>query len=393
MVVDNAYPDVRVEREANALLERGYEVDVICAGLPGQPRRERRGRLTVYRLPVRRRRGASPIAQLWEYLAFLCMATAMVAMQHLKARYDVVQAHNVPDFLVFTAALPKLMGSGVILDLHDLMPEFYASRFGGRMDSLLVRLVRLQERAAASFADRVITVTEAWRATLVDRGIAPRKVTVVMNLPDDRIFRPREPMIRESEPLTVIYHGTFAYRSGLDVLIRALQRARQRAALRLLLHGRGEYLEEAQRLVERLDLGDAVEFSTRSLPTDELPNLLSRADIGVVPYRRDIFTDGIFPTKLMEYAVLGIPSIVSRSSAVEAYFTPDMVRFVEPGDVEDLADALCELASDADLRRRLATNALDLAKHRVWRDQADTYVSLVDELNDRKTKAANVLRT
>ncbi len=72
--------------------------------------------------------------------------------------------HNLPDFLVFSALPTKLRGVPVILDLHDLMPEFFAGRFGsGRAAAWIGRLVRLQERVSCRFADHVITVSEHWR--------------------------------------------------------------------------------------------------------------------------------------------------------------------------------------------------------------------------------------
>jgi glycosyltransferase involved in cell wall biosynthesis len=379
MVVDNTYPDVRVERQARALVERGYAVDVICQGGMGQPDTERLDGVTVRRLRGARRRGASLPVQLWEYLTFLLRATATVAARHSRRRYDSVQVHNVPDFLVFSALVPKLSGARVILDLHDLMPEFYASRFGSGMNALPVRAVRVQERLSGAFADHVLTVSELWRRALIERGFAPEKVSVVMNLPDEAIFRPQAPRVREDAAggLCVIYHGTLTHRYGLDLLLRALAVARARTPLRLLLHGRGEYQEDLRRLADELGLGDAVEFSTQELPTEALPDLLCQADIGVVPYRNDLFTDGIVPTKLLEYATLGIPSIVSRSRAVEEYFTDEMVRFVEPGSVPELADALTELAGDPARRLSLATAAGRFVKAHRWRDEADRYAALV----------------
>jgi glycosyltransferase involved in cell wall biosynthesis len=390
MVVDNHYPDVRVERQANALLARGYEVDVICLRRDGERRVERRGPLSVYRLPGRRQRGASPLLQLWEYVAFLMLATAMVSLRHLRIPYDSVQVHNVPDFLVFSAALPKLTGSGVILDLHDLMPEFFASRFGNRMNSPLVRGVALQERVAAAFSDQLLTVTDLWRQTLVKRGIPGDKVTVVMNLPDERIFPPTPPKDQPAnDALTVIYHGTFTHRYGLDLLIRALAQARERHPLQLLLHGRGEFLGEMRNLVDELALNDSVRFSTEPLPTEALPDLILSAQMGVIPYRSDVFTDGILPTKLMEYAALGIPAIVSRTPAVEAYFGDDMVRFVEPGSMHGLADALSELAARPQQRTALALNALRFAQERRWESEATTYAAVVDRAGRRRNKRAN----
>ncbi len=388
MVVDNHYPDVRVEREAKALLDRGYVVDVICLRRAGEPKVQRIGNLTVHRLSGTRRRGGSPLFQLWEYVTFMVMATAMVTVRHMRAAYDSVQVHNVPDFLVLSALVPKLTGAGVILDLHDLMPEFFASRFGGRMDSALVRAVKIQERMAVAFSDEVITVTHLWKRTLIDRGIPAAKITVVMNLPDERIFAPRPPaeVSAGGGPLTVIYHGTFTYRYGLDLLIRALARARARHDLRLLLHGRGEYLDDMRGLVDELGIHDAVRFSTDSLATDALPGLIRGADIGVVPYRSDVFTDGILPTKLMEYAALGVPSIASRTSAVAASFTDDMVRFVEPGSEEGLADALSELAAQPERRSSLAHNALRFAQEHRWKSEAAAYAEVVDRVIRRRTK-------
>jgi glycosyltransferase involved in cell wall biosynthesis len=106
----------------------------------------------------------------------------------------------------------------------------------------------------------------------------------------------------------------------------------------------------------------------------------------VVPYRSDVFTDGILPTKLMEYATLGVPSIASRTSAVTSYFSDDMVRLVEPGSVEGLADALSELAADPERRQQLAHNALRFAQEHRWESQAAAYADVVERVSRRKTK-------
>ena len=122
MIVDNYYPDIRVEREARALAARGHLVDVICLRNEGEPAVESADGITVYRLPVRRQRGQSLGVQLREYLSFFLRATWLVTRRHLRRRYHVAQAHNVPNFLVFSAIAPKLSGVPVILDMHDLMP-------------------------------------------------------------------------------------------------------------------------------------------------------------------------------------------------------------------------------------------------------------------------------
>ena len=387
MIVDNNYPDIRVEREARALVRRGHHVEVICLRNAGAPKLERVDGLVVHRLPVRRQRGMGLASQAVEYVAFWAWAFALVSVLHLRRRFDVVQVHNVPDFLVFAALVPKLAGARVLLDLHDLMPEFYASRFGGRMGSLPVRLVRWQERISTAFADRVLTVTELWRQTLVERGLDAGKVDVVMNLPDDELFGRREPQVRRApDRITVVYHGTLTYRYGVDQLVLAVASLGDRIPIDLIIHGRGELVPELEALIAELGMTDRVRMSTVMLPTAALPALIAQADIGVVPNRNDVFTDGILPTKLMEYAALGIPAVVARSTATTAYFDDSMVHYVEPDNVAALAGGIEELARDPDRRLAMARSAQSFTDRHAWSAEAERYVDIVEQLGQRGTR-------
>lgn len=380
MIVDNAYPDPRVEREARALIARGHAVDVICVRSGTEPRCEVIEGVTIYRGPIRRQRGMSLPRQLVEYASFTIWAAAKLTQLHASRRYDVVQAHNVPDFIIFAAFPAKLTGRPIVLDLHDLMPEFFASRFGGRMDGWRVRLVRLQERLSIGFADHAITVTDLWRDSLVERGFDRERIEVVMNTPDEEIYARREPRLGSGERVTVMHHGTMTHRYGIDVLVRAVSLARDRIPLRVILHGRGEMVPAITRLIEELDLADTIDFSNDRWSSEELTATIGRADIGVVPNRNDVFTDGILPTKLMEYVALGVPAIVARSSATERYFSDEMVRYVEPGDVEAMADAIVELARDPELRLRRARNAQAFTHEHPWTVEAARYTRLIEQL-------------
>jgi Glycosyltransferase Family 4 len=128
---------------------------------------------------------------MFEYSAFFLSAFAQASRLHLRRRYDVVQVNTLPDALVFAAAIPKLFGARVILDLHELMPELYVSKYGHRRFG--VRLMALMERMSASFADRVLTVSRPTWQVLVRRGIPLSKLEIVMNSADERIFSSAAP--------------------------------------------------------------------------------------------------------------------------------------------------------------------------------------------------------
>jgi glycosyltransferase involved in cell wall biosynthesis len=387
MVVHNYYPqrEPRVEREAQALVAHGYEVDVICLREDGDPEVADVDGVNVYRLPVKRHKGSGVAVQMIEYLAFFTIASAKLVSLHRKRRYNVVQIHNLPDFLVFAAWLPKLTKARLILDIHDLMPEFYASRFNSDMRAWPVRLVRMQEYLSCRFADHVISVTDLWRTALIDRGLPAEKVSVVMNVANDRIFRrSAESRVGDLGCFRLFYHGTVTKRYGIDVAIRAVDIVRrQLPGVHLTIHGVGEYRNALVRLVEELELGQHVQFTTHYIPTSELPQLIQEADLGVVPYRRDVFTDGILPTKLMEYVALGVPVVAARTPVIESYFDETMVQFFAPEDHEDLARCILALHDDRIRLRSLAQNADRFSQRYNWQTVSAEYVALVDRLHSR----------
>jgi glycosyltransferase involved in cell wall biosynthesis len=382
MVVHNCYPfdETRVQREAEALVESGFEVDVICLRQDNEPTIERVDSVNIFRLPIRRKRKHGRVAQLFDYCTGLFLTFLHLSRLHLKRRYHVVQIHNLPDFLVFAALIPRLMGCKVILDIHDLMPEFYCSRFKCSFDSLPVRLVRLQERLSCRFAHHVITVTERWRQTLISRGVAPNKCSVVMNVADTRYFATAlaEHHRSRSGQFQLIYHGSLTYRYGLDLALRALDLVRREISdVHLTVHGRGEYLEELVELIEELELKAFVRIDTRFLSLRELNEVIVAADVGLVPYRSDIFTDGILPTKLMEYVALNVPVIAARTPCIRDYFDHKMVEFFTAGKIDELANCILTLDRDRNRLSELARNARVFHERYNWPDQARQYVCRV----------------
>ena len=341
MIVHAYYPlgETRVEREAAALIDRGYQVDILCLRQAGSEPEERHRLAQVYRLPVKRNKN-SLLQQFLSYVHFFVLAAFKVAQLHRRRPYDTVQVHNLPDFLVFCALVPKLQGVPILLDLHDLMPEFYAGRFGQGKGIFLTKLIRWQERMSCRFADHVITVSEHWRQVLIDRGVPPQKCSVVMNVAEERIFQPPDDpdaYLPKGDELRMIYHGAIVQRYGLDLVLEAMARVRHEIPnIHFTILGGGDYMATLRRMTEELGLSEHIAFEEGRM-ADKLPAIIRTANLGVVAYRNDVFTDSLLPTKLMEYAAMGMPAIAARTTAIEATFGGTNVALFEPGDVEDLA--------------------------------------------------------
>jgi glycosyltransferase involved in cell wall biosynthesis len=387
MVVHAYYPlgETRVERQTLALIDQGIEVDVICLKKPHEPAEASENGAQVHRLPVRRHKASGVIVQMLEYVIFFVLAFFRITQLHRKRRFNTVQVHNLPDFLVFVALIPKFTGAKIILDLHDLMPEFYAERFQRSMDSLSVRLIRFQEWLSCNFAHHIITVTELWRQALIDRGHQPQKIAVVMNIADNRFFHPNVVTdLPDDDHFRVIYHGVMGRRHGLDLVLSAINRVRKIIPdIRFTLHGGGEYRHSLEKLADEMRLLDNVKFSYQFVPTEELAKWIKTAHLGVVPYRDGVFTGGILPTKLMEYAALGIPTIAARTPTINAYFDETMVEFFKPGSVEELTECILRLYRDRSRLTDLAYNISKFNEKYNWPDQSSKYVQLVEKLSKK----------
>jgi glycosyltransferase involved in cell wall biosynthesis len=388
MIVYATYPlgETRVQREAEALLRNGYEVDVISIRLPDDLPVDHYKGVRIfqekYRFPILGSNKAGIRGKFFNYLVFFISAAFRVTQLHLKQRYDVIQVHNLPDFLIFSAWIPKLMGARLILDLHDLMPEFFAGRFKSRMPNLL-KLIEWQERQACKFADHVITVSEHWRQALIKRGVPENKCSVIMNVADDRIFHPCEHRLNKPAPngrFRLIYHGSIHDRYGLDTAVEAVDRLRTDIPnIQLTLIGNGSYLAHIRKMVEDRKLGEYVKIDGLHL-AEELPAIIRSHDLGVVPYLNDVFTDGLLPTKLMEYAALGLPAVASRTTAIEAYFRNTMTDFFEPGSAEDLSKRIRYLHDHPDRLEELSQGCQKFNEHYNWPKVSAAYVKLVDGL-------------
>jgi glycosyltransferase involved in cell wall biosynthesis len=368
--------DPRVRREAEALAQRGDSVTVLALREQGRPHTEVVDGVRVIGFPISRHRGQGQARYVTSYAQFFGRVAA-----HLTRRprsYDLIHVHSLPEAMVFAAVAPKFSGRSVLLDVHDLSTEVFASRYGS-----VPATVRVAERLALAFADRVVTVHDDYRERISERGVDRRDITVVLNSPDDRRFPLRQPTI-PNRPPRLIYHGTFVARYGLAVALQALEVVRHRVpGVRLELIGDGDFRTEITRLIRELDLDGSVELSAGVLPVDEVAARIESADIGLVPFIDDTFTRSILPTKLLEYVRMGVPAIVSRNPVVERYFSDDDVFFVEPGNAADIVAAIERITDDPAGAARRARRAQRFFAVEGWPTARRRFLATVDEMIGR----------
>lgn len=360
----------------------GHEVDVICLAQAGEPRYERDGKVTVRRLPIDHRRGGM-IRYLPEYAIFMVMAGVLVSLLHLRRRYDLIQVNSIPDTLVFSALVPKLLGVPVLLDLHECMPEFFSTKFKTGLRHPMVRVIARLEQASIRFADFAITCSEQMREAFVSRGAPGRKISVILNGADESAFDRERYPAREREPdkFVLICHGSVEERYGLDTIIKAVALLGDEIpGLRLNIYGDGSYLSELHELVRKLGVEDKVYFTDGFVPLESLVQAIAEADVGVVAMKRDAFRDLTLCNKMYDFITMRKPAIVSRTRSVEAYYGEDCFRMFDSDDERDLARAIRELYADPGLGERLVREAARVNEPYRWPHQGELYREVVENV-------------
>jgi glycosyltransferase involved in cell wall biosynthesis/peptidoglycan/xylan/chitin deacetylase (PgdA/CDA1 family) len=376
--------DPRVRREVAALLDAGHTVDVIGVGEPGEPGRRRSGALTVYNLPSALRSvGGSASGYVLRYGAFLLLAGLLSGALHMRRRYALVQVHSLPDVLVFAALIPKLLGARVVLDLHEMMTEFFGAKFGAAPGSLPWRAVAAAEQASIRFADYAFTCTNEMRAAFIARGADAGRLGVVLNSSEEDVFDVERHPPRGSDDggFVILCHGSVEVRYGIDTAIEAVALLRDEIpGLRLQVFGDGSYVEPARALAAARGVADRVAINGRWEPMPVLLDAIAGCDAGLVAMKRDAFRDLTHCNKMYDLVTMRRPVLMSRTRSVQAYFDEECFEYFESDDPRALADAIVALHGDPARRAarvRHATNALEPYR---WPRQREIYQGYIQRL-------------
>ena len=275
-----------------------------------------------------------------------------------------------PDVAHFTNAIaPLLTRAPTVLTIHDmtltLFPHLHPRR------RLLTRpLVSL----AARRADAIIAVSQTARRDILRVTGVPKARVHLIREAAAPVFRP----IHDEDLLEKIRHrynlaekfilfvGTIEPRKNLPRLIQAYGMLRKSGFSSHQLVCVGPYgwgYREVRKIIDFLNLEGAVRL-TGYVPFEDLPSLYNLSEIFVFPSLHEGF--GL---PVIEAMACGTPVITARNSSL-AEITGGCAEFVDPEDIESIAQALRRLAQDSERRRELRQCALQQARRFSWRQAA-----------------------
>ena len=192
------------------------------------------------------------------------------------------------------------------------------------------------------------------------------RTTVISNGADLRMFSPslRSQEVRDSfdvgpEDFLVGYFGLHGLFQGLEVVVEAAEKLRDRPRITFLMAGDGPCRDDLIALARQKRL-DNLRF-LGLLPWSRIPSILASCDAGLVPLAAEF--PGTMPSKVYETLASGVPVVISKGcESADLVEHENAGRTFQPGDSDDLADALVELDSNSDELTQIRKNCRKLAE-------------------------------
>jgi glycosyltransferase involved in cell wall biosynthesis len=357
MIVENLpVPfDRRVWQEARTLRDAGYHVSVICPKMGKFQRSfEICEGVEIYRHPLHEAGGVWGYAG--EYARALAAELRLAFKVYSRTRFRILHACNPPDTIFMIGWLLKPLGVRFIFDHHDLNPELFKVKFGGR-HAFLYRLVCLAEWLTYRTACVSIATNDSYREIALRRGgMRPNQVFVVRSTPDlehSPAGTPR-PELRRGKRHLVVYRGVMAPQDGVDLLIESIaliveKRGTEDAAFALI--GDGPETPRLKAMVSAKGLETVIDFPGR-VSDQELADYIATADVCVAPDPKNPMNDKSTMNKVLEYMAYGRPVVLydlteGRRAAGEA------ALYARPNDTTDFASQVMKLLDSEALRQML----------------------------------------
>lgn len=355
---------------AEHLAEQGHEVILIGSRMayddPSQtfPAREKRGSLTLHRVPTTRLGRASLIKRAIDYFSYYITATW--AALKLVSKGDLVFAKTDPPLLSVPIGLATSIKGGTRANwLQDMYPEVAAELGVGLAKGPVGQFLTILRNRSLRQAKVNVVIGSRMADRLRAAGVADEAITLIPNWTDDVSVKPvpktDNPLRREwgftEDQLVIGYSGNLGRAHDLKTMLDAATLLKEDESIRFLFIGGGKLRETLQTEIEARGLSNIILKPYQ--PRDQLALSLSVADLhwaSLIPSLEGL----IVPSKIYGVAAAGRPLIFIGDPDGEAgrlLSEHETGRVFKPGEVEPLIEWIQSLQANPAEAQRLGQNA------------------------------------
>ncbi len=382
---------------AQHTLERGHQFTIVASALSyltGKPATEREGFVTEQQINGLRVLRAYTYPALhrsfvWRVVCFLSFMVSSVWAGLRAGPIDLVMGTTPPIFQSVSAWLIALLRRRpFLLEVRDLWPAF-AIDMGVLRNPFLIWASRGLEAFLYARATHILVNSPAYREYLLQKGIAPDKVTLIPNGVEVEQFDPHATgdHIRQQWRLNghfvVTYAGALGLANDIPTILQAANHLQDHPDIHFLLVGDGKERADLERQAAQLQLRN-VTF-TGSMPKSQMPDVLAASDACLATLQNIPMFKTTYPNKVFDYMAAGRPTILAIDGVIRQVIeAANGGCFVQPGNAQQLAQAILSMSHDRDQTRTMGISARSyVQQHFNRRDQATKFIELLERLAKR----------
>jgi len=279
-----------------------------------------------------------------------------------------------------------------VFEVRDLWPESLVGVGQARAESLLYRSVARVAKFLYRHATHIVVDGEWKRRHLIHQGVEESRITVIRNgIEDDFCPDPTSPIAMSArvelrkelglrDEFVLLYAGTLGMAHGLETILDAAERLRDRHDIKFILLGAGAGRAQLSQLRDKLRLANVRLLEKQ--PRERIPAFLAAADACLVPLRnKEVFKSAI-PSKIFEAMAAGRPVILSvEGEAKEILLSSQAGLAIPPEDPGAMVEAILQLRNDPSLCQSLARSGRQAVLEKYQRrTEAAKYLNLLDAL-------------
>lgn len=308
-------------------------------------------------------------------------------------KYKPAIIHSASNFINGIAAnhTAKLLGIPSIYEIRGLWEITRSSKEPDFHNSDLFNMMKRMEVEAAMTATVVVTLTEALKTEMVERGIPRDKITVISNGADPQRFKPleRDPDLEAilgfQNKVVIGYIGSILQYEGIEYILQAsaLLMAKGLNNFAVLIVGDGDYLETIKLLCNQLNLQDIVNFTGR-VSHQEIERYYSLVDIIAYPRKGQLVCEMVSPLKPFEAMSMEKCVVASDVDALKEIIDNGKTGLLhKKDDVEDLARIFKILIENDPLRLQLGKTARNWIKcEKDWEILGKKFIEIYHSLSN-----------
>lgn len=322
-------------------------------------------------------------------------------LRYLKLTWKLYKkAKNISTDVYFIPSTPPTLGiiatrlrkkAPVIYNLQDMFPDSLINT-GVSEKHPLVAMGRIMERYIYKHVDKIITISNDFKQTLIERGVKAERISLIYNWIDDQMV---VPVNKEDNKLIkkynldpnkfyVTYCGNIGLSQNLEMVCDVAKSIeKQYKDIQIIIIGDGAHKKNIETYIEENIIGNVALLPFQ--PYEDISHVFSLGDIGVVASKAGVGTSS-FPSKtwsIMSAARAVVASFDEKSELCTIINKEECGICVCPNNKEQFKQAIIELYLDMNKCKKMGENGRELITNRLNRSKCtkEYYNRLLDVKN------------